>query len=206
MPDPEPRHDRRVRRTRRLLHDTAIRLALVDDYERLTIDDILAAADVSRPTLYAHYRDKWCLLDSALAEALDAIREATEALLASEHGAFGPEPMGVFFAAAAEQADAMRVLLRGTGHARPLQSWTDELAAIAGTWFERQSAQMGREPRVPLALITRQFAWSVVATLGWWLEERAELAPAEVSEFFRTSTLLGRAWAMNLDGVDLQLP
>ena len=54
--------DRRVRRTRKLLHDAFISLAIEKGYEKTTIQDILDRADVGRSTFYAHYRDKAELL------------------------------------------------------------------------------------------------------------------------------------------------
>jgi AcrR family transcriptional regulator len=54
--------DRRVRRTRKLLHDAFIALIIEKCYEKTTIQDILDRADVGRPTFYVHYRDKESLL------------------------------------------------------------------------------------------------------------------------------------------------
>jgi AcrR family transcriptional regulator len=57
--------DRRVRRTRKLLHDAFIALAIEKGYEKTTIQDILDRADVGRSTFYAHYRDKAALLTTS---------------------------------------------------------------------------------------------------------------------------------------------
>lgn len=42
--------DRRVRRTRKLLHDAFLELVLEKGYEKTTIQDILDRADVGRST------------------------------------------------------------------------------------------------------------------------------------------------------------
>jgi AcrR family transcriptional regulator len=57
--------DRRVRRTRKMLHDAFIALAIEKGYEKTTIQDILDRADVGRSTFYAHYRDKAALLTTS---------------------------------------------------------------------------------------------------------------------------------------------
>jgi AcrR family transcriptional regulator len=57
--------DRRVRRTRKLLHDAFIALAIEKGYEKTTIQDILDRADVGRSTFYTHYRDKAELLTAS---------------------------------------------------------------------------------------------------------------------------------------------
>ena len=57
--------DRRVRRTRKLLHDAFITLTIEKGYEKTTIQDILDRADVGRSTFYAHYPDKAALLTAS---------------------------------------------------------------------------------------------------------------------------------------------
>jgi AcrR family transcriptional regulator len=57
-----PGTDRRVRRTRALLHQALIELILEKGYGRITVQDILDRADVGRSTFYSHYRDKDTLL------------------------------------------------------------------------------------------------------------------------------------------------
>ncbi|MBO0803611.1 MAG: TetR/AcrR family transcriptional regulator [Nocardiopsaceae bacterium] len=57
-----PGTDRRVRRTRALLHQALIELILEKGYGRITVQDILDRADVGRSTFYSHYRDKDALL------------------------------------------------------------------------------------------------------------------------------------------------
>jgi AcrR family transcriptional regulator len=55
-------HDRRVRRTRRILGEALLSLILEKSFERITVQDILDRSDVGRSTFYAHYRDKEALL------------------------------------------------------------------------------------------------------------------------------------------------
>ncbi len=67
--------DRRVRRTRRTLHDALLALVLEKGYEQITVQDILDRADIGRSTFYTHYRDKDALLFSSF-EGLHAQLEA----------------------------------------------------------------------------------------------------------------------------------
>lgn len=64
--------DRRVRRTRALLHRALIELLLEKGYSRTTVQDILDRADVGRSTFYSHYRDKDDLLVVSCTEYLRA--------------------------------------------------------------------------------------------------------------------------------------
>lgn len=65
--------DRRVRRTRRALHQALIGLMLERGYARITVQDILDRADVGRSTFYAHFRNKDDLL---VGSSTDYLRQA----------------------------------------------------------------------------------------------------------------------------------
>jgi AcrR family transcriptional regulator len=71
-----PAVDRRVRRTRELLHRALLELIGEKGYDRVTVQDILDRADVGRSTFYAHFRDKEDLLRSGVADVNAAV--ATE--------------------------------------------------------------------------------------------------------------------------------
>lgn len=60
--------DRRVRRTRDLLHRALLDLIAEKGYPQITVQDILDRADVGRSTFYTHYRDKEDLLRSGMAD------------------------------------------------------------------------------------------------------------------------------------------
>ncbi|WP_067900674.1 TetR/AcrR family transcriptional regulator [Nocardia vaccinii] len=72
--------DRRIRRTRELLHRALIELMLERGYARVTVQDIIDRADVGRSTFYAHFRDKDDLLVVSSTEYLRrAVAGATPA-------------------------------------------------------------------------------------------------------------------------------
>jgi len=59
--EPEKK-DRRTRKTRQLLRDTLLTLLKEKRYEEISVQDIIARADVARSTFYVHYVDKDDLL------------------------------------------------------------------------------------------------------------------------------------------------
>ena len=58
----EPRIDRRIQKTRKLLSQALLDLILEKGYERVTVQDILDRANVGRSTFYTHYENKELLL------------------------------------------------------------------------------------------------------------------------------------------------
>ena len=60
------RLDPRVRRTRQLLQDALRRLLEQKEFDKITIQDIAEAATLNRATFYAHYPDKFKLLEELI--------------------------------------------------------------------------------------------------------------------------------------------
>src|SRR5260370_17209623 len=60
------RLDPRIRRTRRLLQDALKRLLEEKEFDKITIQEIAEAATLNRATFYAHYPDKFALLEQLI--------------------------------------------------------------------------------------------------------------------------------------------
>jgi AcrR family transcriptional regulator len=63
-----PRVDPRVTRTRKLIRDALTTLIAEKSFEAITVQDIAERATINRATFYAHYTDKFALLDSLVRE------------------------------------------------------------------------------------------------------------------------------------------
>src|ERR1700676_3219661 len=75
------RLDPRIRRTRHLLQDALKRLLEEKEFDKITIQDITEIATLNRATFYAHYPDKFALLEQL-------IRVSFLELLAERHVRF----------------------------------------------------------------------------------------------------------------------
>src|SRR5215217_5631258 len=60
--------DPRVLRTRKLLIDAFVSLQAEKAFDDITIQDIATRATVNRATFYAHFQDKYALLDDIIQE------------------------------------------------------------------------------------------------------------------------------------------
>jgi AcrR family transcriptional regulator len=58
--------DPRIRRTRQLLQDALRRLLEEKEFDKISVQDITAAATLNRATFYAHYPDKFALLGESI--------------------------------------------------------------------------------------------------------------------------------------------
>lgn len=65
-----PKLDPRVLRTRKLIQDAFILCMKNKDFSDITVKDITAKATVNRATFYAHFTDKYQLMDHTLTDVL----------------------------------------------------------------------------------------------------------------------------------------
>jgi AcrR family transcriptional regulator len=64
------RVDPRVTRTRKLIRDALASLLAEKNFESVSVQDIAARATVNRATFYAHFTDKFALLDAMIRDDL----------------------------------------------------------------------------------------------------------------------------------------
>jgi AcrR family transcriptional regulator len=58
--------DPRIRRTRELLHGALRQLLQQKEFDKISVQDIAEAATLNRATFYAHYSDKFALLEETI--------------------------------------------------------------------------------------------------------------------------------------------
>ena len=75
MAESEKTLDPRVRRTRQLLHDAFVRLLAQRAFSDISVQDVTEAATLNRATFYAHYPDKYALLECTTASRFAELLE-----------------------------------------------------------------------------------------------------------------------------------
>lgn len=63
LPNPEEKLDPRVKRTRGLILQSFNDLLAEKTFESISVQDVTAKAQINRATFYAHFQDKYALLD-----------------------------------------------------------------------------------------------------------------------------------------------
>ena len=67
--------DKRIKKTKRNLRDTLISLLKEKPFEQITVTEICKEAETSRITFYAHYNDKYDLIDDVYNEMMKLVIE-----------------------------------------------------------------------------------------------------------------------------------
>jgi AcrR family transcriptional regulator len=160
--------DRRVRRTRKLLHDAFISLVIEKGYEKTTIQDILDRADVGRSTFYVHYRDKEALLTANF----DAMHEQLEREL-DQIAATGPVDVALPAALLFEHAYRNQRMYRAMCGRQGGELVQRHLRRLIGDVLRKrlgpQLQQDGAE--VPADVAAEFYTSAALGLLVWWIDK-----------------------------------
>ncbi|HYF62162.1 MAG TPA: TetR/AcrR family transcriptional regulator [Herpetosiphonaceae bacterium] len=171
------KQDRRSQRTRQLLNDALVALMLEKNYDAITVNEIIARANIGRSTFYGHFYDK----DDLLAGNIERLMRSL-----GQRPAAGPS--GFDSAALFEHIHAQRALFkalaRGGGLAIALKASQRVMVAV----IERSLAERAGpgQPAVPLPALAQYLAATFIALLRWWLDNDLPYAPAELEAMYQT--------------------
>ena len=198
MTDTDPKIDRRILRTRKLLWEALIALIQEKDYSEITIQDIADRADVNRVTFYLHYRDKQDLLVKSVEVIFEELAARTSPLTGEAFRLdVPPEGMTQVYQYIAENAGFYRKLLSENGIPFLVDRLRKFLADLTIQRF-RMVMQPGSAGPIPLEIVAEYAAGSIIGLITWWLENDMPIPPEE----FAHQTLLlpahGTYWAAGI--------
>jgi len=166
----EKTNDRRVQRTRRLLHQALMSLILEKKYETITVQEILDRADVGRSTFYMHFQHKDELLFSGF-QYLQSFLESVQKASAPVPGKSYERMIGfslAMFEHAHEYRRISRALLGSNAEAVVRRCIHSVLAGIV--WRELklqlQSRKSGNGPVSP-ELLAHFLVSTYISVLTW---------------------------------------
>jgi AcrR family transcriptional regulator len=182
-PDQPPRIDRRVARTRHVLHEALMRLIIRKDYGSITVQDLLNEANIGRSTFYAHYAGKDELLRKGFERLRDELRTAQRRSRDVLSGV--PLAFSSTMFAHAEQYKANYRAMLGT------QGGAIVLAEVRKVLLELVEPDVRALPSegLPKELIGRFLVDSFHTVLSWWLERRPDLPAERAHEMFQMLVL-----------------
>lgn len=180
--------DRRVQRTRRLLHKALMSLILEKKYEDITVQEILDRADVGRSTFYLHFQDKDELLFSGF-QYLESFLESAQVTSTTPLGKSYERIIGFslpMFEHAQEYRRVNRALLGSNAEAVVRRRIHSVLAGIVSreVKLELQSRKRGNGPVSP-ELLSHFLVSTFVSVLTWWLNSKNPVSPKEIDEAYR---------------------
>lgn len=180
--------DRRVQRTRRLLHKALMSLILEKKYESITVQEILDRADVGRSTFYMHFHDKDELLFSGF-HYLQSFLESVQTTSTTVPGKSYERMIGfslAMFEHANEYRRVNRALLGSGAEAVVRRRIHSVLAGIV--WRELKLELRNRKSGngvVSPELLAHFLVSTYISVLTWWLNSKNPVAPTEIDVAYR---------------------
>jgi AcrR family transcriptional regulator len=156
--------DRRSRRSRELLKRSFLELMREKGFTAMTVKDITDRADVHRGTFYAHFPDKFALLEQTIR---DKFRFLLDERLPADAG-FNPEHWRLLVRTVLEHVRSLYGRCNPVDTVDPLfeRSIRGELAGLLADWLKRIGA--GRPGGVPADTMALMMSWAIFGAAVEW--------------------------------------
>ncbi|MDE2462207.1 MAG: TetR/AcrR family transcriptional regulator [Alphaproteobacteria bacterium] len=177
--------DRRVARSRKMLHQAFHSLIIKKGYDAVTVEDICEAANVGRSTFYAHFTSK----DDLMRSGAEHMRRQILDRQKSAAGSADKETRGLGFSLtmfehARDHVHNYQALVGSRGGAVALGT----IREILCDCVRSELAAIGdKNPKdgIPREFIVLYVVGAYMAVLTWWLDGGAKLPPAKIDAMFR---------------------
>jgi AcrR family transcriptional regulator len=175
--------DRRIQRTRSLLHGALIELILEKEFDKVTVQDVIERADVGRSTFYSHFKD----IEDLFLSGFENLWSLFEGHLTDQ--ARGKSSIWdlslIVFQHAQSYAAVYKALVGKPGG--------DLMSAHLHRYFsalirENLKSQWSQEDPIPLEFVVHHLASSLIASLIWWVEHDLPYPPQRMNEIFQQLT------------------
>ena len=192
-------NDLRVRRTLDSIQSALVALISKKGLDSVTVRDISFLAKVNRTTFYRHYRDKYDLLESILAKAIEELDESMGPP-ESRRSRFPlkdvPQPWIRFFEQVETNADLYRAILHSSGgvwfQAR-LRKQVERLLKERSPAAPRPKRRGSSSDALPPEITTAFSASLFVGVALWWLEFGKAYGAPQIATWLRKFFLYGIA-------------
>ena len=177
--------DRRVEKTKGLLHGALASLIHEKSYDAIVVKQILARANVGRSTFYTHFRDKDELLESGIRDVLRTSETASPMRLVSLADRVLRFSLPIF-----EHIERYRSANDSPVDARGQAIVHEHLQRVLVELITDDLRRAGRchedsGQDVPCDLLARHVASTFVLVLNWWAQTGEPLPARKVNELFR---------------------
>jgi AcrR family transcriptional regulator len=181
--------DRRIQKTKALLHKALFSLIVEKNYESIVVNDILDRANVGRSTFYCHFSDKDDLLVSGMHGMLLSVQRSGLPLSGRPYEQIIWFSLPIF-----EHIDEHRrasgASLGSRGRAiihEHLQRLLAELIADGVT--RNFQSRRKTAAQIPPDMVVQYIASTFILVMNWWLERKRPVPPQEINELFRALIL-----------------
>jgi AcrR family transcriptional regulator len=169
--------DRRVQRTRRQLRDALVSLILERGWDRVSVQEVCARADVGRSTFYVHFADK----EELLLSGFDELHASLNAVRLARAGAF--QFIDDLVAHAMENRRLHSAIIGRKSGQHAMRRFRDVVLRLV----EAELTSLGLE--LPSRSgVARYISGGFVELMSAWLDRPASIDASSVAATFRQLT------------------
>lgn len=179
--------DRRQQKTKTAILSAFTALLARESYAKITVQEIIDAANVGRTTFYAHFSAKEDLLNS-LCEELFGHIIGSAADCTHTHGLYSDSqaPKSVFchlLQHLQENNNNILGLLSSENNEIFLRCFKNSLNELIRTQFIQQNRKVNTD--IPEDFLINHISGSFVEMVLWWIQGRMKESPQELDRYFQ---------------------
>jgi len=181
--------DRRVQKTRKLLHDALGSLIQEKPYDEIAVQEILDRANVGRSTFYMHFSDKDELLVSSIYDMLGPVDATPLPSSGKRHERIVSFSLPIFeHIYRHRHTGGARMGTRGRAiiHEHLQKALAQRISREVRKDLQSRGKTVGQ---IPTDLLVQYVASTFILVLNWWVETRNPLPPSDINNLFRTMIL-----------------
>ena len=168
LPNPEEKLDPRVKRTRGLILQSVETLLAEKSFDAITVQDITDMAEINRATFYAHFEDKYALLEFFIRQQF--MQEIEKRVLNACH--YTPDNLRILILAVCEFLSHLK-----TGCAQPQNQFEPlvekqikaQIQELLTVWLNKMDAPASAE--IPVTVAT----WSIYGLASYWSNSKQRI-------------------------------
>jgi len=178
--------DRRQKKTRDAIFKAFTQLLTKKDYNQITVQEIIDAADIGRTTFYAHFETKDFLLRDMCEELIGHIIDIAAGLPHGHwHDSGNKKTDSVFlhlFQHLQENDHNILELLSSQNNEIFLRYFKSNLKKLVLLQYPNESFL--KQTHLPKDFLVNHIASSFVETVEWWLSADMVETPEQITEYF----------------------
>jgi AcrR family transcriptional regulator len=184
--------DLRVIKTKQLLKEALLALLTEMEFEEITIMKLTTYAQINRSTFYAHFYDKYDLLERTINDELFTFAE--EVAPKSEEELMAVHiPKSLYLRATQyiyQREEFFKIMMGKNGIPSFQQQFLEIIKRYMGNYLERYHPQPD-EMGIPREFLISYVAHAYVGVISYWLQSGTQYSPQYVAEKLASMTVRG---------------
>ncbi len=174
--------DRRQKKTRDAIFKAFTELLSEENYNQITVQEIIDAADVGRSTFYAHFETKDYLLKEFCEELFDHMIETAHGHYTDAHREAGGSIFLHLLIHIYENNQNIAILLSSPNNDIFMNYFKNDLNKVIRSQYGNSDLVM--KSGLPEDYLVDQISSIFVATVNWWLAHKMKESPETIEGYF----------------------